>query len=582
MLIFKQIVFRINLIMCGIFCELCFCENPILKDAEVMQRIKNRGPDCVRSIEICLGDGLTAFFCGAVLWMQGPQLTPQPVENDQGVLLYNGDIFDESWSCDVSDTTVIMEMLTKAKKPTEEFIIQQLKQLKGPFAIIYYEKLNKKLYFLRDRIGRSTLLFHKGDNSIVIGNTLGRKYDCIEVPATHIQILNLRTNTVKLCPWDEELYTNKEFTIKDWTEQLREQQSLPDDEFYFEYTEEEFSKDDEVVAFIESTAKEIKCKSTLMKKLLENTTIRETVVKVTELLEISIHLRLKRQPNKCKKCLHNEIYSCNHCTVGVLFSGGLDCTILALLADKYLPKEQSIDLINVAFKKDDKSTFDVPDRITGRQSLQELQKLCPTRKWSFKEVDIPKEEVVEFQQSVIGDLVYPRKTILDESLGTALWFAARGQDRLESSTCRVLLVGSGADELFGGYTRHKNAFKRNGWLGLNKELQLDWKRISFRNLARDNRVICDHGRQPRMPYLDEDLTSHILQLKPWLRCFPSEDLGIGIGDKLMLRLVAFNLGLTEAVVLPKRALQFGSRIANKKEKGSDISKTFFQNTSLTT
>ncbi|PZC81189.1 hypothetical protein B5X24_HaOG213290 [Helicoverpa armigera] len=439
--------------MCGIFCEICFCENQQIKDAQVMQRIKNRGPDCVRSVEMSLGDGLTAFFCGAVLWMQGRELTPQPVENDQGVLLYNGDIFDDSWPCDVSDTTVIMEMLTKA---------------------------------------------------------------------------------------------------------------------------------DEVVAFIESTAREIKCKSTLMKKLLENTIIKNTVVKVTKLLEISINLRLNRQPNKCKKCLNNTIHSCSHCTVGILFSGGLDCTILAVLADKYLPREQTIDLINVAFKKDHKSTFDVPDRITGKQSLQELQKLCPTRKWVFKEVNIPKEEVDKYQENVIGDLIYPRKTILDESLGTALWFAARGQNSLESSTCRVLLVGSGADELFGGYTRHKNAFKRNGWQGLNKELQLDWKRISFRNLARDNRVICDHGRQPRMPYLDEDFTSYILQLKPWLRCFPSEDLGIGIGDKLMLRLVAFNLGLTEAVILPKRALQFGSRIANKKEKGSDISKTFFKNISLTT
>lgn len=81
----------------------------------------------------------------------------------------------------------------------------------------------------------------------------------------------------------------------------------------------------------------------------------------------------------------------------------------------------------------------------------------------------------------------------------------------------MLLVGSGADELFGGYTRHRNAFKRNGWPGLSRELQLDWKRISFRNLSRDNRVICDHGRQPRMPYLDEDLTQFVLNLQPWLK-----------------------------------------------------------------
>lgn len=116
-----------------------------------------------------------------------------------------------------------------------------------------------------------------------------------------------------------------------------------------------------------------------MKKLLENALIQLTVLQLTELLEKSIKLRLNRQPNKCKKCLNDGTDGCNHCTVGVLFSGGLDCTILALLADKYLPLEQTIDLINVAFKKDEKATYEVPDRVTGRQSLQELQKLCPTR-----------------------------------------------------------------------------------------------------------------------------------------------------------------------------------------------------------
>lgn len=49
------------------------------------------------------------------------------------------------------------------------------------------------------------------------------------------------------------------------------------------------------------------------------------------------------------------------------------------------------------------------------------------------------------------------------------------------------------------------------------ELQFDWNRISFRNLSRDNRVICDHGRQPRMPYLDEDFVNYVLKLKPWFK-----------------------------------------------------------------
>ncbi|XP_053599704.1 asparagine synthetase domain-containing protein CG17486 isoform X2 [Plodia interpunctella] len=518
--------------MCGIICEICYTGKSLIRnDDRILERNKNRGPDCNSCTEIYLDDGITILFYGSVLWMQGLEPTVQPVQTETGVLLYNGDIFDETWTNEKSDTQQIMEKLDNASILSSEDIVIELKSLKG------------------------------------------RKYECIEVPATHIYVLNIKSNDMTLVPWNCEISDTT--SLEEWKSIVQNQQCLPDDEFIFPFDDSiQLDDKDNIVKYIENVTENTTGKLDVMKKLMDNNIINDMVSKIIDLLSKSVQIRLKQQPNKCKDCLASNNTTCNHCTTGILFSGGLDCSILAFMANKYLPEEQIIDLINVAFEKDGNSTFEVPDRKTGKQSLQELRKLCPSRKWVFKEVNITREMLEIMQESIIGDLVYPRQTILDESLGSALWFAARGEDEKNVSPCRVLLLGSGADELFGGYTRHRNAFKRKGWTGLRKELLLDWSRISFRNLARDNRVICDHGRQPRLPYLDEDFSKFVLELKPWLKCFPAENLENGIGDKLMLRLVAYKLGLIDVATLPKRALQFGSRIANKKEKGSDISKTF--------
>lgn len=93
----------------------------------------------------------------------------------------------------------------------------------------------------------------------------------------------------------------------------------------------------------------------------------------------------------------------------------------------------------------------------------------------------------------------------------ALYFAARGQGVVQTdngmqeytSKANILLSGLGADELFGGYGRHRRAFEQTQrseeqrWAALTEELEMDLTRIGTRNLGRDDRCLSRFGKEAR-------------------------------------------------------------------------------------
>ncbi|KAF2361916.1 Asparagine synthase [Trinorchestia longiramus] len=400
------------------------------------------------------------------------------------------------------------------------------------------------------------------------------------------------------------------------------------------------------------------------------------------------------------ECLQDTVKSCtrgqskcSHCRIAVLFSGGLDSAMIAFLLDKCLPKEESIDLINVAFpapkrkqqvkkkkklhaktsktnsshesskneetcqefeleslskglmacskdegalsdeqgfhpeqndsqsRKDSQNSpigtqnskkqkkcetrldsadedkhdsqsfersvspqngskrttddYEVPDRCTGRECLKQLRSLCPDRHWNFVEVDVSKEELSQHRAGRISSLLKPLNTVLDDSIGCALWFAGRARGVVNgtpyTSRARVVLCGHGADEQLCGYSRHRSVWGSGGLRALLQEVYMEVDRLPTRNLGRDNRVLADNARAPRFPYLDEDVVSYLNSLPIWVKANLS--LPRGVGEKLLLRVLAHQVGLTVAAGLPKRAIQFGSRIAkmdDRKEKGDQV------------
>lgn len=311
------------------------------------------------------------------------------------------------------DTILLYNKLEKATS-----IVRTLSNLQGPYALIYLDKKNLKLYFGRDIFGRRSLLIGKVEEGFIITSTATKSIDCTEVPAIGIFSYDLLSKEFILTPWN---FRNKNFSTKlKELEQflscnigINEELQMVSYRKFCEPTE----ADTRFLNHIKLSFNEV------FVELLNNATFLNNVKQLHVLLETAVAKRISTQPKYCKLCII-EKQPCRHALVGVLFSGGLDCTILALLSDKFTDAFRSIDLINVAFQKC--GHYNTPDRKTGLESYKELKKLRPNRTWNFVPINVTISELDKERSNYIKHLIHPLNSILDDSLGCALWFASRG------------------------------------------------------------------------------------------------------------------------------------------------------------
>lgn len=572
---------------------------------ETVELLSRRGPEGCQLEEVKLAGVAQFALLSTVLGLRGRQLTLQPVKDELGNLLaWNGEIFGGLKVSDKEcDTSFLLNQLSRCSSESE--LLNIISCIEGPWAFVYFKRNEQQIWFGRDIFGRRSLLYQVKGGSLSLVSAVAPKPNesWTELAASGIYCLDLNGSaalggsrlTVRFFPWSR-LPTGQPFEMAEWRPStLGESLACSIEPWLSSHLNRELGDGPPPMPAMGRLF--------FRKVLSEHAEIASSVAELDRVLLEAVRRRLCNHNLVCRLCIAKhrsrpaDAPECNHPSVAILFSGGLDSMVIAAFCARLLPKRRPIDLLNVSFQHQvhmiDSRTktkrwftsFDAPDRLSAKLGLDELRSVFPDRPWNLVEIDVSKEELQFERANHIRKLIYPLDTVLDDSLGCALWFAARGKGRVSGSSsstpstapyespARIVFLGMGADEQLGGYSRHMMKYKNHGWPGLVDEISMELNRIAHRNLGRDDRIVSDHGREGRFPFLDRDVVNFLNQVPIWMKVNPH--LPRGIGDKMLLRTLAASLGLSEAACRPKRAMQFGSRVVHAEEdraKGGDICK----------
>ncbi|KAJ7655074.1 asparagine synthase-domain-containing protein [Mycena polygramma] len=567
--------------MCGIFLCARRAQNDSPSLSDLCERLKRvngaRGPDAqdTRQARVTAAgsdDVVVLDLFASELRLRGSDLVVQPHEHDRSIFCWNGEIFD---GMDIAreENDGVKLFQTLSTLDTIEQVANLFGSVEGPYAFVYYHAASERIFFARDPLGRRSLLIHqpsaKNPYFLLASASVGSD------PACEFQ----------------ELHTEYTYCLE-----LREFLNCGDMTSNFDSCMTSFPRSSANGLYSQLSRVNTAIPPDdwpLIANLETPDYLTQAVKDLIDHLDRSVELRVRDIPPSS--------VGIGAARVAVLFSGGIDSTVLAFFAHKHIPLDEPIDLLNVAFenprkikvrtvgnitkgqKKPQKPVanpppvYMVPDRVTGIQEVEELRKLCP-RVWNFVEVNVPYEES-QAAHPLVESLMFPGQTVMDLSLAMALYFASSGKGTVRdhpdaepvayTSPARVLLNGLGSDELLGGYGRHRTAYGTGGWEAVIDELQLEIDRIPSRNLGRDDRVISSHGKETRHPFLSLTLLSFLARLPVHLKMDPRAE--TGLGDKMLLRLAARKVGLEEASSRKKRAMQFGSHSARMQgEKRGDV------------
>jgi asparagine synthase (glutamine-hydrolysing) len=227
--------------------------------------------------------------------------------------------------------------------------------------------------------------------------------------------------------------------------------------------------------------------------------------------------------------------------VAVAFSGGLDSSVVAFLAEKC---RVNVHLVHVSLEGQ-------PETGEARRAADALG--LPLQVHLFSE-----EDVARVVPRVVELIEEPDP--IKASIGVPFYWAA---EKTAASGFKVMLAGQGADELFGGYQRYVNEYLLHGDEAVRKTMFDDVVGIHESNLERDMKICSFHNMELRVPFGAYQVAEFAMALPTELKIEKRAD----TLRKLVLRKAAENMGLPASVAeKPKKAVQYSTGINNALKK----------------
>jgi len=246
----------------------------------------------------------------------------------------------------------------------------------------------------------------------------------------------------------------------------------------------------------------------------------------------SLETNKQRAKRKLKDSLINSVKkrTQNIDNFGILFSGGIDSTIIAFIC-KQLKKNFTCYTVGLENSQD----------IEAAKTIASFYNL--NFKYSVLNID-DFEETIKKTTKILNE-----PDVMKVSVGAVLFAASK---LALKDNISILFTGLGSEELFAGYQRHEDSLKQNNFENLHKECWNGLKNMHERDIKRDFLISKELNTNLLTPFLDLDLIKTAMSIHP-MHKIDNEN------KKIILRETAEDIGLKKDFAQrQKKAAQYGS------------------------